>query len=314
MQSAGANVVTKIKFDDIDVAKQVVQYNSLDISAEREIVYPSTLTCSRSAQKPINNKLKPNGSLKIPFDSGCLVYWLIALFGDLPKVEKVSGKNLYTYKINDDGLHTFTFEKCLSDIGQTERFFECMLNYMKFSYGYDEESFDCIAGIKSTSAEIVQEMFDPNTCSPVCDIFNPWGFSVAINGDVRNDVFEGSFSFENNVSEDEYGQLGESVGELTEGITSITGNLKMVYTNNSDEFISRVRKGETFNVVLTFKKDSSENSDYIKFILPEVIFELTSPIVKDDYGVNIQFDWTAFNEEDPNGSSIIVELFTSQVI
>ena len=314
MQATGANVVTKIQFDDIDVAKQVVQYNSLDISAEREIVYPSTLTYSRSAKRPINNKLKPNGSLNIPFDSGCLVYWLIALFGDLPKAENVNGKKLYTYKINDDGLHTFTFEKCLSDVSQTERFFECMLNYLKFSYGYEVESFDCIVGIKSTSAEIVHEMFDPNTCSPVCDIFNPWGFSVAINGDIRSDVFEGSFSFENNVSEDEYEQLNESIGELSEGITSVTGKLKMVYTDSSDEFLSRVRKGETFSVVLTFKKDNTDSSDYLRLTLPEVIFELTSPIVKDDYGVNIQFDWTAFNEEDSNSSSVIAELFTSQVI
>lgn len=310
LQQIGAKTYTTIQFSE-QSPEIFMPFNSLEIIQQREIVIPKTLLHGRNANRPIRDSINNVGQSYLSVDTNSFCYYLYALLGDFQDITTENdSQNHYLFYMAED-IPDFTLKKYYIDLKRVEIFNECTLDDLDIVFGGDETELLTLGNLRAVTASTSAFSQLPNIYCPECKTLNPQLFTASINGVIFNSVYIGEILFSNNALYQEY-----PVGKHNEAINASLGVVQcggyfVVLFDNIDQYLD-IMSQHTVSIELELRRDNKKDGEYVKFIFPEAIVKIDSPLIQNQEGLILNLEWVAFYEKGDIESTMLVEVKTDE--
>jgi len=308
-QATGSNSVTVIDFEtnySINPTTKhgkIMPFNKNSMQSKQSMIDPQTITGTRNQVEPAKGNIDVSGSMTIPVDLDCFGYWLKGCFGSPTSTVDAVDATLFThnYKILDN-QPSMVIEKQYKDINQNFVYNGCKINNLKMSFGGDGEltaDFDFV-GAKET---ISTTKYDASQETIVLNRLSNFQASIEENGTELAIVTSGDLSINFGLDTSQYliGGMGYR-GDVLEGAVKAEGSLKVLFQDTA--FLDKAKGSTKSTLKIKFKKDTQS----LEFVLPEIIYDATSPSVDGRAGITLDVKFQAFLGTDSNKSSVMVNL------
>lgn len=310
LQQIGAKTYSTIQFSE-QSPEIFMPFNSLEIIQQREIVTPKTLLNGRNANRPIRDSIDNIGQSYLPVDTSSFCYYLYALLGDFQNITtKDDTTNRYLFYMAED-IPEFTLRKYYSDLKRVESFNECTVDDLDIVFGGDETELLTLSNLRAVTASTSVFSQIPSIYCAECKTLNPQLFTASINGVIFNSVYIGEILFSNNVLYQEYpvGKRNEAIN-VSLGVVQCGGYFVVLF-DNIDQYLD-IMSQHTVSIEIELRRDNKKDSEYVKFIFPEAIVKINSPLIQNQEGLVLDLEWVAFYEKGDIESTMLVEVKTDE--
>lgn len=285
----------------------IMPITSSKIVAKQTLIEDKTIRGIRDVAPPGLGNIDVQGPVMVPVDEINIGYWLKALFGS-PTTTVSTAPYTHTFKPGFT-QPSLCLEQQFPDLGQYFLYNGCKVS--KFTTAFEVNNQDLqatinIIGSKETPATV---SFLSNPTSNPMTKFGAFMASIMDDGELLADVTKVELTIDTGLGGSIYTLGGGGFrGSLPEGMLAITGTVTAIF--DSMALLNKAIAGTTSSIEMNLNNPLSGNS--LNILLPEVIYERTSPGIDGPKGVSIALPFKAFYSTNTNGASIVATLVTSQ--
>lgn len=285
----------------------IMPITSSKIVAKQTLIEDKTIRGIRDVAPPGLGNIDVQGPVVVPIDEINIGYWLKALF-DTPTT--TGSADPYTHVFKPGFTQpSMCLEQQFPDLGQYFLYNGCKVS--KFTAAFEVNNNDLQASIdimgSKETPETVSFLSTPST-NPMTK-FGAFMASIKDGGSTLADVTKVDLTIDTGLDGTVY-TLGSGGfrGSLPEGMLAISGTVTAIF--DSMALLNKAISGTTSSIELNLSNSLTEHS--LNILLPEVIYERTSPGIDGPKGVSIALPFKAFYNTNPNGVSIVATLINSQ--
>lgn len=280
----------------------LVPFNTNSIKASQNLTEDNTIRNRRDPAMPNRGNVDVTGDVVIPVDQIAIGYWLKAMFGN----PVTTGTGLYTHKYTlGDTQPSMVIEKGFTDIGVYEKFNGCKVSRFSIEVGGDGE-LTATVGIMGAKHSLEDTAYDSSATELTLTKFNQFQASIKEGGTAIAIVTRCSLEIDFGLDGDQYVIGSQGTREdIPEGLAQASGSLTALFKDST--LLDKAIAGTETSLEISF----TDGTNSLKFLLPEIMFERTSPTIDGPAGVRVELPFRNYYENATEGSSIVVELSNS---
>ncbi len=279
---------------------KLLPFNSNDVSGDQNQEQPETITGSRSAVQPIRGNMSVSGNITIPIDVRNIGWWLTAMFG----APDTSGSDPYTHVFKMSPTQpSMVLEKGFTDIGQYFLQNGCKVGSFELADVSGDGELTATVGIEGQTESRGTSTFDDTATQEVFERFHKFQAALQEGGSSFAKAAEFSLSLGFDLETDKYtiGNNGQRYS-IPEGLSQITGSITGIFDDST--LVDKAINNTETSLNLKF----TNGAHSLEFDMTEVQYNRTSPGIDGPRGIVLPLDFTAYNQDGADDSSITVTL------
>lgn len=286
-----------------------VPFNKNGLAAKQNLIETNTITGRRDSVEPGVGQLEASGQLELPLDVRNVGLVLKGMFGAPTSVAVPPGSGTtptglykHVFKVGDE-IPSLTIEKGFPDVNLFYRYLGTKLNKMSLTaqVGNNETTYTVDTMAANEEEKTAALAASPDSMALVR--FNNVNATVKEGGAVLGTCRKMSLDLDNGLDGDTYCLNGKnSRPSINEGTMSASGNIEVLFTDNT-----LIKKGADIketSLELLFTRDKFS----LSFLIPELIFERTSPAIEGSSGVKATLNYRGYFSDDSQNSIVVVTL------
>jgi len=286
----------------------VLPITSSKIVAKQSLIEDKTIRGIRDVAPPGLGNIDVQGPVAVPIDEINIGYWLKGLFGSPDTTDSGTAPYTHTFKPGFS-QPSLCLEQQFPDIGQYFLYNGCKVS--KLSVGFEVSNQDLQATIDimggketlATASFLVEPITRPMTK------FGAFMASILDDGQLLANVTKVELTVDTGLDGSVYTLGGGGFrGSLPEGMLAVTGTVTAIF--DSMALLNKAVAGATSSIELNLRNPLSGSS--LNILLPEIIYERTSPGIDGPKGVSISLPFRAFYNTNASGVSIVATLTNSE--
>jgi len=285
----------------------IMPITSAKIAAKQTLIEDKTIRGIRDVAPPGLGNIDVQGPVVVPIDEINIGYWLKALFGQ-PVTTGASAPYTQVFKPGFT-QPSLCLEQQFPDLGQYFLYNGCKVS--KFTAAFEVNNQDLQATVDIMGAKETPETVS-FLAAPVANPMTKFGAFMATimdGGQLLADVTKVDLTIDTGLDGSIYTLGGGGFrGSLPEGMLAITGTVTAIF--DSMGLLNKAIAGTTSSIELTLSNALTGHS--LDILLPEVIYERSSPGIDGPKGVSIALPFKAFYSTNSTGVSVVATLVTSQ--
>lgn len=286
----------------------ILPITSSKIVAKQTLIEDNTIRGVRDVAPPGLGNIDVQGPVVVPVDEINIGYWLKGLFGSPDTTD--SGTAPYTHTFKPGFTQpSLCLEQQFPDIGQYFLYNGCKVS--KFSTAFEVSNQDLQATIDimggketlATASFLVEPIIRPMSK------FGAFMASILDDGQLLANVTKVDLTVDTGLDGSVYTLGGGGFrGSLPEGMLAVTGTVTAIF--DSMALLNKAVAGATSSLELNLSNPLSGSS--LNILLPEIIYERTSPGIDGPKGVSISLPFRAFYNTNASGVSIVATLINAE--
>ena len=270
-------------------------FNKNTLTARQTLTESQTITGRRDATVPVRGKIDVNGNLVVPMDAKFIGYWLKAMFG----TPATTGSDPYTHVFKPgDSMPSLVLEKGFTDINAFNLYNGGKVNNFSLSLGGDSEltaSID-ILGAKET---VGADSFVTTPLDLPLVRFNNFQAPVEEGGQVLANCTGVDLTIGFGLDGDIYSIGGQGCRTaISEGPLQVSGTVDVLFEDQT--LLNKAINGTESSLKITLT-----NGGYsFELLLPEIVYERTSPGIESAKGILINLPFKGYYENNAAETSI----------
>ncbi|QDR81343.1 phage tail tube protein [Sporomusa termitida] len=286
----------------------ILPITSSKIVAKQTLIEDNTIRGIRDVAPPGLGNIDVQGPVVVPIDEINVGYWLKGLFGSPDTTD--SSTVPYTHTFTPGFTQpSMSLEQQFPDLGQYFLYNGCKVS--KFSMAFEVSNQDLQATIDimggketlATTSFLVEPAVRPMTK------FGAFMATILDDGQLLANVTKVELTVDTGLDGSIYTLGGGGFrGSLPEGMLAVTGTVSAIF--DSMALLNKAIAGATSSIELNLSNPLSGSS--LNILLPEIIYERTSPGIDGPKGVSISLPFRAFYNTNANGVSIVATLVNAE--
>ena len=280
---------------------------SSKIVAKRNLIEDKTIRGIRDMALPGLGTIDVQGPIVVPLDEINIGYWLKGLFGN-PVTTGSTAPYTHTFKPGFT-QPSMCLEQQFPDVG--EYFLSNGCKVSKFATSFELNNQDTTATIDIMAAKetaATTSFLTSPTTQPLAKLGAFMG-TIMEGGQLLANVTKVDLTLDMGLDGSIYTLGAEGYrGSLPEGMINITGTVTAMF--DSMTLLNKAIQSTTSSIEINLTNAVTGHS--LDILLPEIIYERTSPGIDGPKGVFISLPFRAAYVSNPNGVSIVATLVTSQ--
>lgn len=287
-----------------------VPFNKNGLAAKQNLIETNTITGRRDATEAGVGQLEASGQLELPLDVRNVGLVLKGMFGAPTSTAVTSGAGTPTptglykhvFKVGDE-IPSMTVEKGFPDINLFFQYLGVKCNKMSITaqVGNNETTYtvDTMAANEDEKTTTMAGTPDKLALTR----FNNVNATVKEGGQVLGICRKMTLDMDNGLDGDTYCLNGKnSRPSINEGTMAVSGSIEALFVD--DTLIKKGADIKETSLELIFTRDKFS----LSFLIPELIFERTSPAIEGSAGVKVDLNYKGYYADDTNNSIIVVTL------
>jgi hypothetical protein len=286
----------------------ILPITSSKITAKQSLIEDNTIRGVRDVAPPGLGNIDVQGPVVVPVDEINIGYWLKGLFGSPDTTD--SGTAPYTHTFKPGFTQpSMCLEQQFPDLGQYFLYNGCKV--FKFSTAFEVSNQDLQATIDimggketlATASFLVEPITRP------MNKFGAFMASILDDGQLLANVTKVELTVDTGLDGSVYTLGGGGFrGSLPEGMLAVTGTVTAIF--DSMALLNKAIAGATSSIELNLTSPLTGHS--LTFVLPEIIYERTSPGIDGPKGISISLPFRAFYNTNASGVSIVATLVNAE--
>ena len=286
----------------------ILPITSSKITAKQSLIEDKTIRGIRDVAPPGLGNIDVQGPVVVPVDEINIGYWLKGLFGSPDTTD--SGTAPYTHTFKPGFTQpSMCLEQQFLDIGQYFLYNGCKVS--KFSTSFEVSNQDLQATIDimggketlATASFLVEPAMRPMTK------FGAFMASILDDGQLLANVTKVELTVDTGLDGSVYTLGGGGFrGSLPEGMLAVSGTVTAIF--DSMALLDKAVSGAASSIELNLSNPLSGSN--LNILLPEIIYERTSPGIDGPKGVSISLPFRAFYNTNASGVSIVATLVNAE--
>lgn len=285
----------------------IMPITSSKIVAKQSLIEDKTIRGIRDVAPPGLGNIDVQGPVVVPVDEINIGYWLKALFG---QPDTTGSQAPYTHVFKPGFTQpSMCLEQQYPDIGQYFLYNGCKVSKFSTSFELNNQDLQATIDIMGGKETLATASFLAEPGANPMTKFGAFMASIMDGGQLLANVTKVDLTIDTGLDGSIY-TLGSGGfrGSLPEGMLAITGTVTAIF--DSIALLDKAVSGATSSIELNLSNPLSSNS--LNILLPEIIYERTSPGIDGPKGVSIALPFRAFYNTNASGVSIVATLVTSQ--
>jgi hypothetical protein len=271
---------------------------SSQIAGKQSLENDPTLTGRRDPTAPTRGNIDVSGQVVVPIDEVGWGYWLKALCG-APTTTGTADPYSHVFKLGDT-QPSLVLEQAFPDATYYDVFNGCKISKVSIPWGGAggvQATID-IVGAKQASST---SSFDTDTTviSPVN--FNQFEGTISEGGTASTIITAASVDIDAGLDGDQYGS-GGTRADVGEGLIQVNGSITAFFQNKT--LLDKAVNGTESSLKLIWTKGTHS----FEILLPEVIYERTSPGIDGPNGVRVQMNYRAYYQNSSENAVAVLTL------
>lgn len=280
----------------------VMPINSSTLKGSKQQTAPATITGTFNPVEPYDGNWSVGGAVVVPVDSIAFWYWMKAAFNS----PTTSGTDPYEH-VFDVGTSrpSITIEHQYTDLG-TAKYFQytgCKVSSYSISAGGDGEA-TATFNIVGANETIASSSFDVSPTTVSLGRLKQSHLTLKEAGSTISNAKMVSLdvNFKCDTSQYVIGG-GGTLGAIPDGVMSVTGNIDALFEDTA--LLEKAINGTESSLELTF---TGGLSSILVIDFNELKYSPNSPGIPGPQGIAISLPWSAYYDDDADGSSVVVTL------
>lgn len=279
--------------------------HSTKIEEKQPFVEDKVLSGRRDAAAPSLDYIDVGGPIVVPMSILEAGYWLKAMFGN----PTTSGASPYTHVFKvGDSQPSLVLEQGYPDVPFYEKFNGCKVSKFTLPWGGsgDVEATIDIVGAKRTTGTTV---YDSTLTVPTLTKFQQFQVAIMEGATLASlaTAISGNIVIDFGLDTDGYAAGTSGVrGQLDEGKVKVTVSLQAFF-KDAALLNKAINSTET-----SFKATWTSGANSLEILVPEMLYEKTSPGITGDKGIRIDLNGTAYYKDHSDNSIIKATLVNTQ--
>lgn len=280
--------------------------NSWDVKASRALNSAQTLTGTRNPVQPFQGNVSVEGNAVVPVDLIAFGYWLRAMFG-APTTTGASAPYTHKFKIGDT-QPSLVVEKAF-DFGPAQSYIKqngVKVASMEITFGGDGELVANLSIVGAKEAQPSETEYDATVTVVSMNRVNNFQAAITEGGSAIATITDLTLRVDFGLdTENRVIGGGGVLGDIPEGMVSVSGSLAALYTDNT-----LLAKGygvteSSLAVTLT----SSTHS--LKLEIPELFYQWNTPGITGPQGVKQDMEFQGFYNNGSDASAFVATLINA---
>ena len=280
---------------------------SSKIAAKQSLIEDKTIRGVRDVAPPGLGNIDVQGPVVVPVDEINIGYWLKALFGE---PATTGSQALYTHVFKPGFTQpSMCLEQQFPDIGQYFLYNGCKVSKFTTAFEVSNKDLDATIDIMGGKETLATASFLTEPAIRPMSKFGAFMASILDDGQLLANVTKVELTVDTGLDGSVYTLGGGGFrGSLPEGMLAVSGTVTAIF--DSMALLDKAVSGATSSIELNLSNPLSGSS--LNILLPEIIYERTSPGIDGPKGVSIALPFRAFYNTNSSGVSIVATLVTSQ--
>ncbi len=282
----------------------VMPFYSDNVKSTQTLNEDKLIRNNRNPAQPTRGLIDVSGSVVVPIDQVLIGYWLKAMFG-APTTTGSADPYTHVFKLGQD-QPSLTIERGFVDVGKFFLYNGCKVGGISFDVGGegDPQITIDLMGAKET---ISGTTFDEGTTITLTK-FNQFQAAIKEGGSTIATVTKASVKIDFGLDGDYYPIGSNGVrGAIADGIASVTGSITAWF--DDDTLLNKAINGTESSLEITFSAGATRS---IAFLIPELVYERSSPQVDGPKGIMIDLPFRAYWQNDASNTAFQVTLKNAQ--
>lgn len=285
----------------------ILPITSSKIVAKQTLIEDKTIRGIRDLAPPGLGNIDVQGPVVVPIDEINIGYWLKALFGQ-PTTTGSAAPYTHTFKPGFT-QPSLCLEQQFPDLGQYFLYNGCKVSKFSASFEVNNQDLQATIDIMGGKETLATASFFAEPVTNPMTKFGAFMASIMDDGLLLANVTKVELTVDTGLDGSIYTLGGGGFrGSLPEGMLAITGTVTAIF--DSMALLNKAISGSTSSIELNLTSALTGHS--LDILLPEIIYERTSPGIDGPKGVSIALPFRAFYNTNASGVSIVSTLVTSE--
>lgn len=276
-------------------------FNKNTLTAKQSLIESSTITGRRDPVAPGMGQIDVSGNIEFPLCVRNVGVWLTHMFGE-PVTTGSAAPYTHIWKVKDD-MPSTTLEKGFGDLSKHATYPGCKIS--KFALSAAVGNNELTANVDVMGANEVLNSAPLNDTPTILSLlrFNNFQASVVEGSTALADCRKMDLSIDFGLDGDTYCLNGSGARtDIAEGLIQPTGSIEALFKNTS--LLDKAINGTETSLKLTF----TSGPHSLVFLLPELIFERSTPTIDGPKGLLLSLAYRAFYSDNSDNSAVKITL------